>query len=1599
MDTTSNQIINNLIDSVKILTNSAMADAGYDKTIQGIIQECRDESLGYYKVRYQNSILDAYAIDPSIKYSKNTLVYVQIPQGNTRERKTILGSTSQLGTSYIDDEIENTEISDVSGNLLSSTESLTYPIPLYTDYPKTENGQEIKEYSQSIKDYFNISNHLQGYLKNSSHLKISMQVKTNLPLYQRAQGEYGLQIKAIIMNSVTQKESEETFWITNEDFVGSIYSYQNWSEQKVVKEINGIEIKSIQDIIVYTKNFPQSNNTRKKKKSMPTIFIQNISLNGGMLLDRTEKNSVSLNFLAPEGYVFGKIGQGESGKQDDKRNIQVVVKNKMSVVNPAIQGLGIYWFKRDLSARPGTDGFLIQGGVGWSCVNKRIQNDISNNDNEIKIKESDFISSEILTIDRSMLPLQRETTFKCVVEYNGRKYEKNFVIINQDSNYILELESSEGTFFEHSFGNPILTCTVTKEEPNWVFNPNDYNFMWHINNNQGQTEYLEEATAAQTSDYYQTKIAELKEEWQNNKFEWEQQATEDKTYKQLLQSYQKKFEQLSKTQYVYQNVLYHVDLKKVIEKSIFVCQVYLKGEKENEQQLIGSVSLELKNKNALTSGYELVINNGNQTFLYDQHGISLYGDSLENPYPIKELSFSLYRNGQEIEYNDIAFADIEWKIPCKDTLILYNPEPADKIKGDYYSALKYPQITFNVDRQYNVNKSNNDIILSINCNDSQTGNNFNISTSTTFSFVKQGGNGTNGSLYQLKINGENPLEEPSFSFYKGDDPTYYHDSQNLTLSVWKAGEQQNENIGNVEWKILENNGDSSSLNNNINIQNPKQVSIISQPQKININNSFFENAEKHNLILQNIVQAAVEIENKKQYATICIPTIYYNENRTKANYIIKLRKGSGFREVLYNKDGILPSYDQRLPFEINIYNKEGDEITNRKIQNSNGTFSSQFNFTWISVPKDTFGITNNENTCYVTPPSTYVNTNCTYNAIVVEIKEKGNIIGMVHIPIHFMVNRYSNPALNDWDGTSIKINESGNSYILSPQVGAGVKKNNAFTGIIMGTQQTGNDDRIGLLGYSAGQRSIFLDAKTGNATFGLSDKGQIEIDVQNQAIIRSGDYEKQTVNDEERNKYLKGMQIQFSGNPHIYFSSGNFMVDSQGKITARGGGSIAGWNIEDKTLSKGCVTINSDNSKSTNQAIKVTNGEKNIFSVDYRGYLHSEQGNIAGWTIEPNKLHNNNEVGMAFDNWWEEKKGKKYYTGVFWAGSPSGSFIELSSANFYERNFFVTKNGFLFSKKGNIGGWDIKSNELSYTTYYDKNKKKEKTSTGMTSQYTSETTNAFWAIKKDEENHIISQFIVDHQGNITANSGSIGNWNIGDGGLYHVPAKAKVNGKTKNFEYGDFVKETDDNIYVPGTKGCLYIGSDGISLGSKFHVDDNGRLYAIEGKIGGCNLNSSGISGDNWSIPPTGEAKFTNVEINGASVTNMMKASGKGGISGGGSSLGGGGFSTPGRAISASPNGKTTIDASQVIVPGGITLATYIEKLADEVVTKKVTADFVASKIAEVKWLRAKIVQADTFWVGDSYNVDDAIDQIWKAIDKLQQDKADKSEIPSSPTS
>jgi hypothetical protein len=106
-----------------------------------------------------------------------------------------------------------------------------------------------------------------------------------------------------------------------------------------------------------------------------------------------------------------------------------------------------------------------------------------------------------------------------------------------------------------------------------------------------------------------------------------------------------------------------------------------------------------------------------------------------------------------------------------------------------------------------------------------------------------------------------------------------------------------------------------------------------------------------------------------------------------------------------------------------------------------------------------------------------------------------------------MLNRYGHAALNDWDGDSIQVQEDGD-IILAPQVGAGRKEDNAFTGVLIGAVKSSNLDKgveTGLFGYDKGARSIFLDAETGKAEFGKNAKAKIIIDPsREEGVIEGG---------------------------------------------------------------------------------------------------------------------------------------------------------------------------------------------------------------------------------------------------------------------------------------------------------------------------------------------------------------------------------------------------------------------------------------------------------------------------------------------------------------
>jgi len=185
-------------------------------------------------------------------------------------------------------------------------------------------------------------------------------------------------------------------------------------------------------------------------------------------------------------------------------------------------------------------------------------------------------------------------------------------------------------------------------------------------------------------------------------------------------------------------------------------------------------------------------------------------------------------------------------------------------------------------------------------------------------------------------------------------------------------------------------------------------------------------------------------------------------------------------------------------------------------------------------------------------------------------------------------NRFENATINGWDGNSIDLGDDNGGTILAPQVGAGYKdQDNKFTGIVIGKAKdseakgsaqkqdiisgrkfAGANEDIGLFGFNAGARSIFLDAKTGKAVFGEKNKAQIILDPsENTAKIKSGNYNYEPEITTGANAGA-GMEIDLS-TPYIKYGTGNFEVNENGHLIAKGGGSIANWEISDYKLTSG----------------------------------------------------------------------------------------------------------------------------------------------------------------------------------------------------------------------------------------------------------------------------------------------------------------------------------------------------------------------------------------------------------------------------------------------
>ena len=521
----------------------------------------------------------------------------------------------------------------------------------------------------------------------------------------------------------------------------------------------------------------------------------------------------------------------------------------------------------------------------------------------------------------------------------------------------------------------------------------------------------------------------------------------------------------------------------------------------------------------------------------------------------------------------------------------------------------------------------------------------------------------------------------------------------------------------------------------------------------------------------------------------------------------------------------------------------------------------------------------------------------------------------------------------------------------------------------MGDIKTGDKTEQGLFGYNNGERSIFLDAETGNATFGKSGAAQIKITASSgEGTIQSGDYNYSTTGYDGT-----GLKIKFSSTgtgtqqgPYIRYGSNKFSVSADGSIHAAGSGDIAGWNITDSTLYKSNVGINSNTENSSydpNQypndiSLNTNNGkmafwagsgsgnEAKNFYVTHSGYLFSKSGKIASWDITQKKLmtgSGDSSVGMGIDrgqdttfNYNETSTTISSTAARFWSGT----------------SFIVTNAGKLYSNSAQIGPWTVNDK-----VFENGNVGLGIRNFGDTNPFTSGTIAArFWAASGSVDSNL--NFAVDNTGNLYSKAGKIGGWNIQLNRLY-----------SSSGDYGI-------NISSNGSISSKNWNSDE-KTGYSINWNGQANFYNINanrGTIGGCIITDNGIKNasknDTWSIQNSGLATFANIRVtNGSIVLGHTTITGS--AVSDTPSFQSGGFST---------SGSGNLVSSKL--DNGVAVSKGISGIAGDTIddyTKGMIHKYIAAQIAKLQWVAAKSIS-----IAADFNVNSETGEVTKGDEKVQ---------------
>lgn len=293
-----------------------------------------------------------------------------------------------------------------------------------------------------------------------------------------------------------------------------------------------------------------------------------------------------------------------------------------------------------------------------------------------------------------------------------------------------------------------------------------------------------------------------------------------------------------------------------------------------------------------------------------------------------------------------------------------------------------------------------------------------------------------------------------------------------------------------------------------------------------------------------------------------------------------------------------------------------------------------------------------------------------------------------------------------------------------------------------------------------------------------------------------------------------------------------FSIDTSGNATFGGQlsaptGNIGGFQIGTSDIHNGKTSLTDANSGVYVGTDGLALGANSVFKVTNSGVLTATSGTIGGWTIDSNKLY----AGSQFSRIALEVDA-----------SLGGVSIYAGSEDKNQAPFKVTNSGSITATSGLIGGAYIQLGTITVNGY-DINTF-QTIYNGISSNLSHP---AFFAgavgPNSPNLNYRNGPFYVNKDGSMVASSATITGAITATSGFIGTAADGFAINST-------YIRKGTKTSYGGAGTG-VYIGTDGIGLGTTFTVSAAGELTAVSGTIGGWTLAASKLSAGNIEINAT----------------------------------------------------------------------------------------------------------------------------------------------------